>query len=190
MTRTRHTSRDLDLLPYEEGARYEIIDGEIYVSKQPHWHHQLVCNNTGTALGQWSVATGLGFVAQAPGIVFSEDNDVAPDVVWASRERIQQTLDRAGHFTAAPELVIEILSPGSENLRRDREAKLALYDRRDVQEYWMLDWVLRQVEVYRRQEGRLLAAATLAEGETLTSPLLPGFSCPVSDLFFGVGPGT
>jgi len=57
---------------------------------------------------------------QSPGIVFQSDN-VIPDVVWASNERLERLLDEAGHLTAAPELVVEVLSPGKKNERRDRE---------------------------------------------------------------------
>ncbi len=86
-------------------------------------------------------------------------------------------------MTAAPELVIEVVSPGRENERRDRELKLALYARRDAAEYWIVDWRRRTVDVYRRDAGRLVLVSTLADGDTLTSPLLPGFSCPLIDLW-------
>lgn len=62
----------------------------------------------------------------APGLVFAAAADVAPDVVWVSRERLAGMLDRAGHLTKAPELVVEVLSPGKTNERRERGAlKLA-----------------------------------------------------------------
>jgi Uma2 family endonuclease len=78
---------------------------------------------------------------------------------------------------------MEVLSPGSANARRDREVKRTLYSRRGVMEYWIVDWQTRQVEVYRRQEAALHLAATLYVTDTLTSPLLPGFACPVATLF-------
>ena len=62
----------------------------------------------------------------APGLIFADDDDVAPDVVWISRERLAGTLDQTGHLHTAPELVVEVLSPGSVNERRDREVKLKL----------------------------------------------------------------
>lgn len=186
MTRLRFTSRDLEALPLEDGKRYEIIDGELYVSRQPHNHHQLVCENTGALLWQWNLATGSGLVFQAPGVIFAEDDDVAPDLVWASRERLPLITEADGKFHAAPELVVEVLSPGPANQRRDREIKLGLYSRRGVREYWMVDWDRRQVIVYRREQAELRLAATLEEADTLTSPLLAGFACPVSSLFYGI----
>ena len=69
------------------------------------------------------------------------------------------------------------------NERRDREVKLKLYSRRGVLEYWIVDWQQRKVEVYRRQEQALHLVATLYATDTLTSPMLPGFACPVTQLF-------
>ena len=182
-TELRWTSADLEVLPDVDGNRYEIIDGELYMSKQPHYHHQLTCSNITWLLGNWSIETGLGQTVGAPGIIFAEDDDVAPDVVWCSYERLEKVLGDDGEFHAAPELVIEVLSPGRTNERRDRQAKLTLYSRRGVEEYWILDWMIGQVEVYRRRRRALRLMETLHKPETLTSPLLPGFSCLVAELF-------
>ena len=75
------------------------------------------------------------------------------------------------------------LSPGVENERRDREAKLKLYASRGVQEYWIADWRLQQVEVYRRENATLRLIATLLANDEITSPLLPNFSCSVARFF-------
>ena len=186
-TIARFTIRDLDELPDREGWRYEIIDGELYVTKAPTTEHQIVCTNLSTSLGQWNREVGLGFVMQAPGVIFADDDAAIPDVIWVRRETIRGNLDSARHLRAvAPELVIEVLSPEAENRRRDRELKLQLYGRRRVLEYWMVDWQIRRVEIYRLEGMSLRLAATLVEGDTLESPVLPGFSCPVSDLFEGL----
>jgi Uma2 family endonuclease len=92
-------------------------------------------------------------------------------------------LDKAGHLHVAPELVVEVLSPGKPNAHRDREKKLNLYSRRGVQEYWLVDWQLRQVEVYRRNVSGLPLFETLHGADDLETSLLPGFSCPVRNLF-------
>jgi Uma2 family endonuclease len=83
-------------------------------------------------------------------------------------------------------LVVEILSPGTANERRDREAKLKLYSRRGVLEYWIVDWHAQQIEMYRREALALRLVATLYPADTLTSPLLPGFACQVATLFLGL----
>src|SRR5436853_1537629 len=181
-TAPRWTSADLEVLP-DDGKRYEIIDGELYMSRQPHWHHQRACGKIFAALETWSVQTGVGEANLAPGVIFADDDDVAPDVVWLSHTRRAAALGPDGHLHTAPELVIEVLSPGSTNERRDREAKLKLYSRRGVLEYWIVDWQKRCLETYRRERAILTLTATLYEADLLESPLLPGFYCQVSQLF-------
>jgi Uma2 family endonuclease len=180
--RIQWTTSDLELLP-ESSSRYEIIEGELFVTRSPHWGHQKASGNAYAELRNWSIVTRLGEAVQAPGIIFSNTDNVIPDVVWVSHERLANGLDEAGHLTIAPELIVEVLSPGIQNERRDREAKLKLYTERGVQEYWILDWRTKQVEVYRRENARLKLVCTLFVDDTLTSPLLPDFTCSVQRLF-------
>jgi Uma2 family endonuclease len=181
--KTQHwTLPDLELLP-DDGSRYEIIDGELYVSKQPDMQHQIVCTKIASLLYLWSEQSQLGLAISTPGIIFTNDNAVVPDVVWISNERYATALQADGKFHSCPELVIEVLSPGSENNRRDREIKLKLYSRRGAKEYWIVSWQERSLEVYRRQEGLLELDMTLDETDTLQSPLLPGFTCQIGQLF-------
>ncbi len=179
----RFISADLEVLPVIEGKRYEIIDGDLIMSCQPHYHHQLTCSNVTILLGNWSRETGLGQTVIAPGILFADDDDVAPDVVWCSYELLDKVLGEDGKFHGAPELVIEVLSPGSTNERRDRETKRKLYARRGVQEYWILDWLTGRAEIFRRKVRQLRLVETLNKRDVLRSPLLPGFACSVADLF-------
>lgn len=181
-TELRWTSADLAVLP-DDGKRYEIIDGELSMSRQPHWHHQRACVKICAALEAWSMQRGVGEANLAPGVIFAEDDDVAPDVVWISHARRATALGPDGHLHAAPELVVEVLSPGATNERRDREAKRKLYSCRGVLEYWIVDWQTQQVEVYRREECVLRVVTTLYRGDKLVSPLLPGFACEVATLF-------
>jgi Uma2 family endonuclease len=185
VTTLRWTSSDLELMP-DDGKRYEIIDGDLYVSKQPHYYHQRVCGRLFSLLDAWSNETGAGEVNLAPGLIFAPDDDVAPDLVWVSKSQLTTALRRDGKLHAAPELVVEVLSPGSTNERRDREAKLKLYSLRGVHEYWIVDWRRRSVEIYGRTSAHLAIAATLLESDHLTSTLLPNLSIRVSDLFLGI----
>jgi len=168
----------------DNGKLYELIEGELYVSKQPSWEHQYTCLKIGSALDAWSGRTGLGSPNLAPGLIFAEDDDVAPDVVWISHQNLATALGTDRKLHAAPELVVEVLSPGSAHQQRDRQTKLKLYSRRAVQEYWVVDCERRQIEIYRRDQGMLALETTLLAQDTLASHLLPGFSCPVADLFF------
>lgn len=179
----RYTTSDLEGLPTIDGVRYEIIDGDLYVSRQPDWHHQYTCNEISAELRDWNRRTGAGVAFQAPGVIFAQDQNAAPDVVWISRARLATIVDAAGHLRAAPELVVEVLSPGADNEQRDRELKLKLYSRQGVREYWIVDWQLQTVQVYRRAQAALELVATLMDDDRLTSPLLPGFACPISTLW-------
>jgi Uma2 family endonuclease len=181
-TTTRWTSRDLESLP-DDGTRYEIIDGELFMSKQPHFYHQDVCMELSAVLWNWDKIANLGRVVGAPGLIFADDDDVAPDLVWISNDRLIASLKADGKLHDAPELVIEVLSPGSVNERRDREAKLKLYSRRGVSEYWIVSWQTRTVDVFRRQDDELKPIIILTENDALESSVLPGFSCPVSAIF-------
>jgi Uma2 family endonuclease len=176
---------DLELLP-DDGKRREIIDGELFVSTQPHFYHQLVSTNVVSVLLRWNDQNDLGFIVEAPGVVFSPEDAVAPDLIWLSRARFGEALDPSGHLRIAPELVVEILSQGAANERRDREAKLKLYSERGVREYWIVDWRILQVEVYRRDGMALVLAGTPYADDALDSPVLPGFRCQVSQLFTNV----
>jgi Uma2 family endonuclease len=170
--------------PMDDGNRYELIDGDVHVTTQPHLEHQEITNELAYALTDWCKQTQAGKVLPAPGVIFSERDAVAPDLVWIRSERVPQVLNREdGRLYGAPDLAIEVLSAGSANARRDRETKLALYDRYGVAEYWIIDRFGRQVEIYRRPAGVLTLVAQVQADAELTSPLLPGFACLVGTLF-------
>jgi Uma2 family endonuclease len=116
-------------------------------------------------------------------LIFTDDDNVIPDLVWISRDRLARILDESGHLVGAPELVVEVLSAGSDNERRDREVKRKLYSVRGVREYWIVDWHRQQIEIYRRDDRGLSLVATLLAEDILTSPLLPDFSQLVSEIF-------
>lgn len=177
------TSADLERFPDIPGIRYEIIDGELLVSRQPTAGHQEATGEAELALRLWNRETNAGRVLAAPGLVFAADQDVAPDVIWMSSTRYAEALDEHGHLRLAPELVVEVLSPGPANELRDRRLKRDLYGRQGVREYWIVDWEHRLVEVFRLSGAELQLVSTLGDSDTLTSPLLPGFALSVTTLW-------
>lgn len=176
------TTSDLELLP-ENDDRYEIIEGELYMTRAPHWKHQNTEGQIYRILQNWSNETKLGKTIINPGIIFSDDNNVIPDVIWISNNRLNSCVDESGHFTHAPELIIEVLSQKPNDIRRDKQIKLKLYSNYGVQEYWIADWQLKQVEIYVRNEGKLTLIKTLLNNDIITSELLPNFSCQISEFF-------
>lgn len=179
-----HWTVDLvQYMPHLEGERYEIIDGELYVTSQPHTWHQITAENISFELSLWGRENGLGRTIQAPGLIYANDQAVAPDLVWVSKERLAIILGEDGKLHDSPEIVVEILSPGKANEERDRDKKLALYSRQAVPEYWIVNWPAKTVDVYRQEQGALQLAQSLTGDETLSSPILPDFACPISRFF-------
>ena len=179
----RYTSADLEQIEPKHGDRYEIIDGELYVTHAPSGHHQYAADEMSTALRVWSHQTRRGMSFAAAGLIFNPEDDVIPDVLWVRAERLPAAFDAAGHFVIAPDLVVEVLSPGARDVRRDRQVKLALYSREGVEEYWIVDTRRREVHVYRRDGRTLHHLTTLSGDDVLESPVLPGFSLSVDRLW-------
>jgi Uma2 family endonuclease len=178
----RWTISDLEGLP-DNGNRHEIIDGELFVTRAPHLDHQDAAGLLYAALLNWSLGSGLGKPFFAPGVIFSEEDAVIPDLVWISSELKSKITDDAGHLTAAPELVAEVLSNTAKDKKRDQETKLKLYSAQGVIEYWIVDREQQAITIYRREAGVLKQVLTLLKSDQLTSPLLPGFSYAIAGLF-------
>ena len=178
----RLTNADLEALP-EDGNRYELIDGELYVSSAPGFVHQTILVNIVLTFGYYLADHPIGRIAPGVGVIFDDYNGVIPDLIFVTHERMRKTL-RGSRFYAAPEIFIEILSPGASNERRDRNVKLNLYATRGAGEYWIVDPENRGVEIHRRNEsGDLTFEQTLREKDELTSALLPGFAVSVDKFF-------
>jgi Uma2 family endonuclease len=88
-TQMRFTSKDLENLPdMIDGTRYEIIDGELFISRPTEWNHQGVCGNLGFLIKSYDKTYKLGDVVHAPGLIFNSENAVAPDSEIAALELI------------------------------------------------------------------------------------------------------
>jgi Uma2 family endonuclease len=175
------TAADLELMP-DDDKRYELVEGELLVTRAPGLPHQDVLRNLILLIGPYLNRTPVGQIYPTPGVIFDDYNSVIPDLVFLTNEQ----RERAGsHIHEAPELAVEIVSPGRENARRDRVVKLQVYSKFKVKEYWVVDPEARTVEVYRLTDDVLALAATLTDDDELTSSVLPGFGCKVSEIFGG-----
>ena len=173
------TIGDLDAMP-EDGNHYELIEGELFVSRAPSLSHQQIVFKLMLVIGNFLQETPIGMIWPGPGVIFSDFSGVIPDIVYISNER-REKIASGDRIAGAPDLIIEILSPGTDNERRDRQAKRQLYAKYGVKEYWIADPQKATIQIYRLPKLRL--AATLTKKDSITSPLLPGFSCRVREIF-------
>jgi Uma2 family endonuclease len=177
------TVADLDLMP-DDDNRYELFEGEVFVSRAPGLPHQTVLANLLTLIRAFLAQKPVGKVWPTPGVIFDNFNAAIPDIVFVSNEHIE-AIASGEKVTGAPDLVIEVVSPGVENERRDRTVKRQAYSKFGVREYWVADRYQRTVEVYRLEQGQLMLVTTLANNDQLTTPLLPAFTCLISQVFEG-----
>ena len=176
------TVADLEAFPDDDGNRYEVIEGELFVSCSPGLTHQIVSDNIVHLMRSYLDKNPIGIVVSTIGLILSEYSGVIPDIVFFKRESTERIVT-GERLTSAPEIVIEILSTGSENIRRDRVAKLQLYEKHGVLEYWIVDREKQGVEIYRLLDTKLKSVGVFTNGDYLTTPILPGFTCLAGELF-------
>jgi Uma2 family endonuclease len=165
-----------DALPYEEGRRWELVEGELVEVGSPTPTHQLVVQRLLVSLVLYFRQHGGGCVLSDVEFALSDANRVRPDVLVLLGERAAR-LDRSRvPVPGSPDIAVEVISPSertSESMR-----KVETYSRHGVREVWQVFPSLRQVVVYATRESRRLGAS-----ETLSTALLPEFVIPVSSLF-------
>jgi Uma2 family endonuclease len=176
------TVADLDAFPDDDGNRYELIGGELFVSRAPGIPHQRVLLNLELGLSDYLRANPIGILVPGAGAIFSDYDAVSPDLAFVCNERWDQVVT-GEKFTGALDLVIEILSPGTQNRQRDLSAKRQLYGKYGAKEYWIVDSENREVLVLRLRGQTLEEIVTLKTDDELTSPLLPDFKLKVSTIF-------
>jgi Uma2 family endonuclease len=181
LTSTRLTAEEyFDLPPTEK--RTQLIDGEIVVT-EASLRHQRVTGEIYAELRNWLRQNPGHGEAGIPVNVHLDDRNVfAPDVWWVPEE--SRPARDANRIIGPPALAVEVRSPSS--WRFDVGTKRATYERLGLSELWLVDTKANSVLVYRRstpQADRFDVALELEAGEVLTTPLIPGFSLALSDLF-------
>ncbi|HEU0144939.1 MAG TPA: Uma2 family endonuclease [Nitrososphaera sp.] len=175
------TIADLDAMP-DDGNRYELFEGEIFVSRAPSLSHQRVLINLAALIKNYLEQNPIGEVLPTPGVIFDDFNGAIPDIVFISNQQVSN-IGSEERIREAPELIIEIVSPGKENARRDREVKRQIFGKHGVKEYWIADPEARNLEIYRLAKRTLKLVATLADEDEIITAILPGFSCKVNQIF-------
>jgi len=177
------TYDDFLLFPDDDGLRHELIDGEHCVTPSPVPKHQQISSNLHFFIRLWLEEHRVGRVYFAClDVVLSNLDVVVPDLVFATNERLA-TIATAKNWQGAPNLVIEIASPGTRT--RDETIKRRLYERSGVDEYWIVDPETDVVRIYRRGANAFTGVSELSRdaGDVVTTPLLPGLELPLSRIF-------
>lgn len=177
------TYEDYLRLP-DDGQRYEVIRGFLYVSPAPSYDHQYSASALGRLLGNFVVENRLGVVLVAPFDIRLPNgigNPVQPDVLFIRRDHQPKRGDL--RFDGVPDLAVEVLSP--RNWRYDRKIKLSAYRDAGIPETWLVDPITQTVEVYVLDPVRAeyVLREKRGEGETAGSTVLPGLRLEVAEIF-------
>lgn len=176
----RWTYAEFARLP-DDGNRYEVIAGELYVTPAPTLTHQKTILNLSLVLGEFIRAHGLGELYPGPAdIIFGEGDYLAPDLFFVRADRKQILKDRGAE--GAPDLVVEVLSP--KTAARDRKLKRERYAQFGVAEYWIVDPMARRIEVHRAGDDRTQRIEVATESLQWTPvPGGPTLTLDVAGLF-------
>lgn len=175
----KFTYFDYLLLPDNE-KRYEILEGELLMSPSPNANHQIVLLNLATILKLFVEKFGLGKIFIAPfDVVISKFDVVQPDIIFISKEN--NHIIKSTHVEGAPDLVVEIISPGS--AQRDRIIKRKIYALHGIKEYWLVQPEKEKVQVLRLEKGDFKRIVELTKKDVLTSSLLIGLEIRLIDVF-------
>jgi len=165
----------------DDGKRYEIIEGVLYVSNAPNSEHQSVVGEIFAQLHYFVRTNQLGKVLMAPFEVHlsEQSRPVQPDILFVKAERWPQ--EKVQFFEGAPDLIVEVLSPS--NMRTDRVIKFTAYEQAGVVEYWLVNPLMRTVEVYTLSNGEYALLGEFAGETVIKSVVLTGLELINSSLF-------
>lgn len=166
------TYADYAALP-DDGTRYQLLDGELVMTPSPNAWHQDVLGELLESLRRHVREHALGAVYLAPlDVVLDDHNVLQPDIFFLSKERAG--VRQGGRILGAPDLCVEILSPGTQHL--DRTRKFELYARFGVAHYWIVDLRGRTIEEYVLAGDGYRARRVAGYDEPFYPAVFPGFA--------------
>ncbi len=180
-TTTVVTADELLAMPTGMGKRYELVAGELRVMSPAGWRHGKVVSRLTVMLGSYVDQRGLGVVFGAEtGFRLASDPDTvrAPDVSFVTKRNIPEQEPKDGFWPGAPDLAVEVLSPGDRTGEVDE--KIDAWLGAGCAAVWIVNPKLKTITVYLSRADVQVKAA----GDTLQGgPVVPGFSCSVDELF-------
>ena len=177
VTRTLLTADDLLRFP-KDGKRYELVKGELLEIAPPGDEHGEIAAIIAHTLRAFVVEHGLGSVRVESGFQLSREPDTvrAPDVAFIAKERLIRPRPK-GYYPGAPDVAIEILSPG--DTFREVQERIEAWLSAGAKSVWLVDPDRRRVMVYVHPHRPQVFEAT----DTLSDPAIPRFSVRVVELF-------
>ncbi|MFQ5854844.1 MAG: Uma2 family endonuclease [Anaerolineae bacterium] len=165
----------------DDGYRYEVIDGVLYMTPPPRTRHQRVSARLARRLLNFVEEHALGEVLYAPVGVQLPNRSVPfqPDILFIRAERLDIIGEK--NVEGAPDLIVEILSPS--NWLYDRREKMQVYQEAGVAEYWIVDPRTRTIEMHVLEQGTYLLVGQYGPGEVIQSQVVPGFEVRVDEVF-------
>jgi len=173
--------RDMEI-PDGDTSIYELINGEIVKRASPNSPHQQASFKISVELGIYNKKKKVGKFFTAPYDVYFDEETagVQPDLLFVSKDRDFIIRENNG-IVGAPDLVIEIVSPGS--VDKDRNVKKDVYERFAVKEYWIVDPAYQTIEVLRMENDRYQLFSFAEQEGKIKSTVLPGFELEVQKVF-------
>lgn len=164
----------------DDGQRYEVIEGVLEVmSPSPTFTHQDISMQLTFSFFR-HCESDYKILSAPLDVILSNTNVLQPDLILIHRSRLHIVTSRG--IEGVPDLVVEILSPGSR--KRDKVKKLTVYEKHGVPEYWIIDPQTRVLEQYQMDESGLYRLLNLFEGdERIHSDKLPCVAFSVDDIF-------
>ncbi len=173
----KFTYEDYALLP--EDRRYEVIDGELFLTPAPTPNHQDVILELVRLLADFVEARRLGRVVLAPcDVVLSKFDILQPDIFFIAAER--ESIVGPKYIEGPPDLVVEVLSPSTAT--RDREAKAKRYATFGVREMWLIEPETRTIEVFVNAGEGFRLYGRFATNELVRSTVLAGLEFPAASI--------
>ncbi|MEW5720939.1 MAG: Uma2 family endonuclease [Chloroflexota bacterium] len=165
----------------DDGTRYEVIDGELFMTPPPATPHQFSIANLFSEMTNFVRARRLGWVLSSPiGVRLpTQPVPLEPDIVFISTAR--KSIIEEKYIEGVPDLVVEVLSPS--NWIYDRKEKFNVYKIAGVPEYWIVDYRAKTVEVFVFEKGDYALLGKWGLGEFAISRVLDGFRVAVAEIF-------
>ncbi len=173
------TVADYRLMP-AAGPRYQLIEGDLIMAPAPNRFHQDISGNLQYLLRAYLEEHPIGKLYAAPLDVFLDEVNVyQPDLVFVAKARF--AILRDAGIVGAPDLIVEILSPGTEHL--DRKAKVRVYARSGVAELWLVDPTEKTVQLYDLMADAAHPTAAFPLKSSLSSRIFPELKIKLAAIF-------